>query len=115
MNRATSFSSLHAGLIERARKPAAPAPGVIPMPLMPVNAGRTADLDRVLPERAFTLGQPLAGHPAAVPPRPRRLGLTVRVEPELRARLDALRAETGETIQGILHRALVRELTIARH
>lgn len=98
--------SLHAGLIER-------------------TARRGASADRVTALSSARLAEPPLSVLAAVkrravpppvrvtaPPIPaRRCALTLRVTPDIRARLDALRTRTDASFQQILHDAVTGYLS----
>ncbi len=84
----TAAAGLHAGLIERAQPVLRPAAILV----------------------SLVSPAPVASASAS-PPVPRhRHALTVRVEPDLRAALEAEKARLGTTAQAILHRALREHL-----
>jgi hypothetical protein len=116
-------ATLHAGLIERA----APEPTAKPASAL------TPVIKHSKPEAAFDLSALAVKPPKPVaPPEPQRphvqlvrpvapvdelaeerhdrCCLTLRVDRELRDRMDRERARTGSTIQAFLHRALLRFL-----
>lgn len=96
--------SLHAGLIERARPRAALQivreidQVVEPRP----SNALLAALTPVRPKRPPQETMEVLQHE-----RRSRFGLTVRVYAETRCALERLRAETGDTFQQILHRAVL--------
>ena len=94
-----NLASLHAGLIERT--PQVPEPtGVLKLRarnMPPPKVSGPVDLPQVqhLDKRPLVHGAP-----------PRRFGLTLRVEPEMRRDLARYTDYTGRTTQSVLHAAL---------
>lgn len=99
---ATNTPTLHSGLIARARRVPDPDPIVVPIIKTP---DYETDLDRLFTMRRAKVLPVATPVYSAVD----RKQLTVRVEPGLRARLDAFRGE--RSLQSVLHEALIGHLS----
>lgn len=123
MDMETGCASLHAGLVERARRPNAvqqarsPAPRPQRLDLSAFLVERAAPPARAsVTSRAATgaetpcrVATPVTAPAERSPGQPRR-ALTLRIEQDLHDALQAEKALTGATNQRILHRALTRYL-----
>ena len=94
-----SLASLHAGLIERSRQQ--PEPNGIAKLRAAVAPPPKVSGPVQLPQT-----QKLKARPLMASPPPRRYGLTVRVDQNLRGELARYTEHTGRTMQNVLHAAL---------